>query len=389
MAAPSRYAGVQSSRVDPVPPVPRLLGHRLVARRAAVWHGLWEHPLWAGRGHPERTGLLQAEHLSRWVSECCRLWFVMVCVAVSSSPPRVSARRMRAADWLVSGPAAVWAANPGADPPPPLGDGPWWATDRQTAEASTQLTPPPPASRVSNWSSSGGAWPCLFLFCALSVTTETTWRWGRFCGGSFSSDEVSIQRRTQFGSVPTSVCTTRRSRFINGFDCSAVYSLVCGYLLVLSNLKMHDSRFGAPTASEAELSGSDCVCVGGGRDHVVPCWGRGLQLKHVASCLNLLSHVYCQCDVWPTWNHGGKAGCLWVGQPGSWPHPHLWQFSSVEPVLTECSTAASLRVPPHGAGVLTSSVCNTHTQCKFPSMFLFYLFSKETFLFLFIYWSLL
>lgn len=45
MAAPSRYAGVQPSRVDPVPPVPRSLGHRLVARRAAVRHGLRGHPL--------------------------------------------------------------------------------------------------------------------------------------------------------------------------------------------------------------------------------------------------------------------------------------------------------------------------------------------------------
>lgn len=124
---------------------------------------------------------------------------------------------------------------------------------------------------------------------------------------------------------------------------------------MLSNLKMHDSESGAPTASEAELSGSDCGSFPG---------GRGLQPKHAVSCLNLLSHVYSQRAVITF-----KIRTLTADQRGT----------------------SLVRGPAHTGS--DGTLCCCFTACSPPSvtrtlnanMFVFYLCSKETFLFLFIY----
>ena len=75
MTPPFRYTGVQSSGVDPVPPVPWPLGHSVVAWRAAVRHGVWGYPLRTGRGDPERTDLLQTQNLPRSVVVLGWFWF--------------------------------------------------------------------------------------------------------------------------------------------------------------------------------------------------------------------------------------------------------------------------------------------------------------------------
>lgn len=123
VSLPSRDPGLQSSWVDPVPSVPRPLGHRLVARRAAVWHGVRGHPLRTRRGDPERTDLLQTKSLCRYQRELAGSLQNHFCDFLSWLTPRVFGHRVPAADWLVSDPAAVWPADPGADSPPPLGDG--------------------------------------------------------------------------------------------------------------------------------------------------------------------------------------------------------------------------------------------------------------------------
>lgn len=60
---PCRDTSIQSSRVDPIPSILWATSHRLVTRCAAVWHGVWRHPLWTWRGDPNGTDLFQAESL--------------------------------------------------------------------------------------------------------------------------------------------------------------------------------------------------------------------------------------------------------------------------------------------------------------------------------------
>lgn len=64
---PCRDTSVQSTRVDPIPSIPWATSHRLVTGCAAVWHGVWRHPLWTWRGDPNGTGLFQTESLLRSV----------------------------------------------------------------------------------------------------------------------------------------------------------------------------------------------------------------------------------------------------------------------------------------------------------------------------------
>lgn len=62
-----RYKSVQPTRVDPLPQISRPLCNSVVARRAAVWHGVWRHSLWAGWGDPQGEAVLQEEGFSWWV----------------------------------------------------------------------------------------------------------------------------------------------------------------------------------------------------------------------------------------------------------------------------------------------------------------------------------